>query len=166
MATKNGVLVRRPRGDEWQAWRDLRLESLREHPDAFLESFAAAAALDDNVWMQRVLHGHTLVAVRNGRITGMCVGYMDDTGAPRLVAMYVMPAGRGSGLVEALVEAVVAWAADVTDSAAVILWVNASNHRARDAYKRSKFVETGRVEPHPSLEGATVVEMARALRTV
>ncbi len=164
MGAKGELLVRRPRADEWQAWRNLRLEALQEHADAFLESYASAAALGDDVWMQRVLRNHTLLAVGpNGRSVGMCVGYCDG-GVPNLGAMYVMPAWRGTGAVDALVDAVVAWATEVTDSATVVLWVNASNRRAMAAYKRCGFADTGRVEPHPVLPGAAEVELARALR--
>jgi GNAT superfamily N-acetyltransferase len=59
-----------------------------------------------------------------------------------LVAVYVTPEARGTGVVQVLMDAASAWAA--TRGLAVLhLYVNAQNPRAHRAYEKSGFTRTG-----------------------
>jgi GNAT superfamily N-acetyltransferase len=62
--------------------------------------------------------------------------------------MWVDPEVRGSGLGDALVERVLAWAR-ARDADIVELWVTETNAHARALYERWGFVPDGRRQPHP-----------------
>ena len=62
--------------------------------------------------------------------------------------MWVAPEARGSGLARALIDGVVAWAA--AQGRTTFLMVRADNERARRAYERAGFVDTGIPADHPS----------------
>ena len=76
--------------------------------------------------------------------------------------MYVRPRGRGRGVGEALVAAVIGWAAD-RRATSVHLWVTETNAPARALYQRCGFALTGERQPLPSDPGISEVAMARPL---
>ena len=67
--------------------------------------------------------------------------------------MYVRPRGRGRGVGEALVAAVIGWAAD-RRATSVHLWVTETNAPARALYQRCGFALTGERQPLPSDPGS------------
>jgi GNAT superfamily N-acetyltransferase len=156
--------VRRVTPDEWDAYRDTRLAALADAPSAFLMSHAESVALPEDHWRTRAAEGGTVLAWRDGRPVGIAAGHVPDT-VPELVAMWVAPEARGSGVVEGLVEAVAAWAAE-GGASELRLWVVEHNERAAAAYRRCGFVATGRSQPLP-VEGRTAeteAEMSLDLR--
>lgn len=64
--------------------------------------------------------------------------------APRadVVGVYVRPAHRGAGVIDALLDAVAGWAASV-GGGSLTLDVHAHIHRAQAAYLRAGFTPTG-----------------------
>ena len=52
-----GPSIRKFSVGEWQQYRELRLRSLTDSPDAFGSTFAAEAARDDAAWMARLASG-------------------------------------------------------------------------------------------------------------
>ena len=63
-----------------------------------------------------------------------------------LVAMWVLPDHRGTGVAQALVEAVVGWARE-DGAERVLLSVVDTNEVGRRLYERMGFALTGRAEP-------------------
>ncbi len=76
--------------------------------------------------------------------------------------MYVRPRGRGRGVGEALVAAVIGWARD-RRATSVHLWVTETNAPARALYQRCGFALTGERQPLPSDPGISEVAMTRPL---
>lgn len=96
--------------DDWAAWRDLRLEALRDTPIGFVETYQNASAKDEQAWRQRMADVPlSVLAGSAGRVVGMSSGFLID-GRPFLGAVYVTPAHRGAGVLAALTAPVVAWA--------------------------------------------------------
>lgn len=174
------VTVRRVRADEWERVRDLRLESLRDPVAAiaFLETYDASLARPDGFWRERAAGGAagarvaqfvaeadggawvgtvTVLVRRAGDVDHHGVTATDDRAD--LVGVYVAPSGRGSGTIDALIEAAAAW---VRGIGLTELWldVHRDNARARAVYARCGFEETGRA--FTSVIGAEV-EMRRRL---
>jgi GNAT superfamily N-acetyltransferase len=85
-----------------------------------------------------------------------------DDGDADLVSMYVRPAGRGSGVAAALVDAAAAWARS-RGYPALFLWVTESNVAARRLYERCGFTPTGDRQPLPSDPAIPEIRMSRAL---
>ena len=170
------VLVRETVPGDWQALRDIRLEALRDHPSAFGSSYAREAVRDEEHWRGRSSGGGMFLAYLTevgeankvsevsevSEPAGLAGGYQADPVTVELVSMYVRPRGRGRGVGEALVAAVIGWASD-RRATSVHLWVTETNAPARALYQRCGFALTGERQPLPSDPAISEVAMARPL---
>jgi len=150
--------------------RALRLRALADTPMAFGSTLAREQAFAEEVWHERAqrdaagVDNVTFVAERDGRWLGIVTGLARDPDVPHdprpeLVAMFVCPEARGSGLGGALVDAVVGWARE-RRAAGLTLWVTATNTRALALYTRHGFRRTGESKPldhSPALESIRMV---------
>ena len=120
------IEIRSPHRSEALELRAVRLRALEDAP----------------IELGRVLaEGRvSFVAVANDRFVGMVGGKLSETDArvAELVALWVEPAARGSGVARRLVDAVVDWARR-QGAAHVELWVVNGNDAARAVYERSGF---------------------------
>src|SRR5579885_3276528 len=144
--------IRAVRPDEVARLRDVRLRALADAPEAFLTTLDEALAYPDQVWQERA-------ATRPGRVTfvaeeagadrwwGMVGGLLellqaDEPPAVYLVGMWVDPSRRGTGLGQALVQAVLDWAT-AQRVQRVELDVVETNAHAIALYERCGFRPTG-----------------------
>ena len=135
------VEIQRIGPDEWEVFRDLRLRALREAPYAFGSRYADWAQAPEERWRDRLANVPlNLVARMGGELVGMASGVVEDDRA-ELISMWVDPVARGSGVADALIEAVVAWAR--TGGRSTYLMVRSENARAISAYARAGFVDLG-----------------------
>jgi GNAT superfamily N-acetyltransferase len=158
------MLVRHCERDDWCALKSIRLEALRDTPDAYGWTLATALAFSDDQWRSMTVHQGYFLVERDGVVVGMAAGgYHDDRpGEHWLFAMYVTPTARGSGAATALVDAVVAWARGER-AAALYLDVTTSLARARAFYRKVGFETTGErrvMDRDPSIE---LIRMRRSL---
>jgi GNAT superfamily N-acetyltransferase len=135
--------IRRVRPDEWRELRELRLDALRDAPDAFVTTYEQALAYPDDEWRARTAWP-TFVAVAGERLVGMATGWAKAHGVAALVQMYVRPEARGTPVAERLVAAVLDWARG-EGFARVELGVAEGNVRAERLYARCGFARTGEV---------------------
>jgi GNAT superfamily N-acetyltransferase len=156
-----GVVVRRVVPDDWQQFREVRLAALADAPSAFLTTYEQAAQYDEQVWRLRAAEGGTMLAWRGDRPVGIAAGFVPDE-VPELVMMWVEPAARGTGVVEALIDSVATWAGERA-AGELRLWVVDGNERAERAYDRYGFRRTGRAQPVPGRPDETEVEMSLSL---
>ena len=162
------VELRRVRPEDWPASKALRLEALADTPIGFLETLEQAQSADDGTWQERALRGAEggeafQVLARDGdRPVGTCVSFVRD-GRAWLVAVYLSPGARGQGLLASMVERCAGWARE-QDAPELVLEVHEANARARAAYARLGFVDTGRTRPYPhDPPGGLEREMVRSL---
>jgi GNAT superfamily N-acetyltransferase len=160
------VLVRETMVADWQAWRDIRLQALRDAPDAFASTYAEQVTLGAAHWRQRVAGGGLFLAwvpeVSASEPAGMVGGYQAAPGTVELISMFVRPQARGRGVGEALIDVVTGWARE-RDATSVHLWVTEANKHARRLYERCGFSVTGERQPLPSNPALGEFGMARAL---
>jgi GNAT superfamily N-acetyltransferase len=160
------VLVRETVPEDWRALRDIRLAALRDAPDAFESTHAEQAAFGEADWRRRITRGGTFLAylpeVSTAEPVGLVGGYQPAPGVVELVSMYVRPEGRGRGVGEALIEAVIGWAR-ARNAATVHLWVTETNKHASGLYERCGFSLTGERQRLPSNEDLTEFGMSRTL---
>ena len=160
------VLVRETVMDDWQALRDLRLEALRDAPDAFGSTYTQQAAYGAADWQRRISRGGTFLAylpeADAAEPVGLVGGYQEDPDTVELVSMYVRPCARGRGVGEAMVATVIGWA-QARNATSVHLWVTEANSPARLLYERCGFSLTGERQPLPSRPGVSEVAMSRPL---
>lgn len=161
------LLVRRITPDDGPLLRDLRLEALADTPLAFCERLQDARLLDDAAWRDRAARGAIggdclqLLVLDGARAVATAKVFADD-GRAWLAAVYVSPAVRGAGLPARLVEGCSAWAREQGFDV-LLLEVHEDNPRARAAYARLGFAQTGRSRPYPLDPTARELEMALAL---
>jgi GNAT superfamily N-acetyltransferase len=147
------VTVRRIGPSDWGLLRDVRLRALVDAPDAFASSYEREAGFDETQWRERASGAWFAAAAAEpaAPTIGIVAGYRDPDRPPhqrQLVAMWVAPDARGTGIAARLVEAVVDWSR-ADGAIELILGVVDDNHRARAFYLRCGFTSTGqRVSLH------------------
>src|SRR3954464_7652566 len=108
------VTVRRAAAGDEALLRDVRLRAVTTDPDAFGSTLERELARTDADWQRWFASGSvTIVATAAGAEIGLVAGAHDsaDPAVVQLMAMWVDPARRGTGTADALVAALVAWAA-------------------------------------------------------
>jgi len=140
------INLRRIGPEDWPLFRGLRLDALAEAPYAFGSKLADWQGPRDTEarWRARLSDVPlNLVAEWCGTPAGMVSGTAPDpNGSVELISMWVAPVARGRGVGDALVKAVVEWAAR-EQASRVVLAVFETNRCALDLYRRHGFVETG-----------------------
>ena len=145
--------------DDWAEWRVLRLAALAEAPEAFGSRFDDWRDAPEERWRQRLTGDWlNLLADLDGSPVGMASGFLSADGPPQLLSMWVAPAGRGHGVGDALIEAIVSWAGQRRPGP-VVLSVREDNVAAIALYQRHGFVDAG---PEPlDPDGAPERRMVR-----
>jgi ribosomal protein S18 acetylase RimI-like enzyme len=141
------VTVRRLTPEDYDALRELRLESLHRHPEFFAADPDQEAAMPKEEWLRRLAGAASFGGFVEGRLSGLLV--FSRPTRPKLAhtgdlgAMYVREEARGTGLADALMNAVIDHAATVVEQ--IQLTVNAENARAIQFYERHGFRPIGRI---------------------
>ena len=149
----------------WQLYRGVRLDALRDAPRAFWTTYAEAAARPDREWVgmvnQPASRSRTWMALQGERAVGS-VGVFRLPEQPEdecvLVGLWVHPSARGLGIAELLVGAVLA-AAREQGRRRLLLEVAHENERAAALYRRIGFRPTGRTGAMPHDPSITEFEM-------
>jgi RimJ/RimL family protein N-acetyltransferase len=161
----HNVTVRRLEPDDWELLREVRLRALADAPEAFGSTYARELGYDQTEWRRRAGSSAWFLATDDQSVLGIVAGYRDPRWLPDrrpLVAMWVAPQARGSGVAAQLVDAVMTWARD--DAATeLILGVVDSNARARALYVKCGFASTGQREPHHSDASRSIEILALTL---
>ena len=144
--------IRRLDPNDWRVWRDLRLRSLADSPDAFGSTLEREEAFAEEDWRDRV-QSMTIVAFVEGKPAAMGSGYRIRSGWVQVVAMWTDPAYRGRGLARQVLDAVVRSAR--SENRRLVLDVARGNSAARTAYEHYGFVATG--ESSPLREGSEIL---------
>lgn len=168
MTAAGTATVRRVRPADAARMRALRLEMLADSPLAFLETVAEAAARPHAEYAARIAAvsrgsaSAQFVADPGGRFVGHAGGIAapDEPGLTVVYAVYLTPAWRGSGLLDALVDQVAAWSR-ACGRPELMMEVVVGNDRAYRAYQRLGFVDTGVRVPHPRIPTLQELQMRR-----
>lgn len=149
--TNPSLSVRVLAPDDLEAFRALRLECLRLHPEAFGSSFEEEEAAEPAFWRERLQGGEWTVfgGFVDDALSGLA-GLIRDTKRKHahlatFGAMYVRAAARGTGLGDALVAGALD-AARANGIATVFLTVTVGNDVARRLYERHGFVVYGQLD--------------------
>lgn len=138
--------IRIARLDDAEAMRAIRLEMLRLHPEAFAADLEAEEAMSAADFAARASGVPWFGGYVDEALAG-CVVFSKPTRnkiahTGSLGAMYVRAAYRGSGVADALIEAVIDHAIGTVEQ--IELTVNAENPRAIGLYQRHGFEAYGR----------------------
>ena len=132
----------------------LRLAALQEAPYAFTARYEDAVQRTDAEWREQAAsravnpNDSTFLAFAGSEPVGMAGAYREPETPElmHLVAVWVVPEWRGSGVADSLIETICAWAASV-GATHITAEVTDSNHRALRVYNRLGFV-TQPAPPH------------------
>ena len=99
--------------EEWQLYKQIRLESLLTEPQAFAVSFADALQRPDSYWQERLIEAQAgvkswlLFAKENGQIIGMIGAYTaQESDVVEIISVYVTKEKRAHGVASALMAAI------------------------------------------------------------
>lgn len=138
--------LRRLRAADADAYRALRLEGLKENPEAFGASFDEQAA-EPLSWFEATLENNVVFGgfSAGGELAGVAGFHVPLRAKSRhkgvLWGMYVTPDARGTGLARQLTERVIEHAETVVEE--LLLRVVLSNPAAVTLYKSLGFAEYG-----------------------
>jgi len=146
--------IERVREDDWAVFREIRLRSLLDSPDAFGSTYGEESSQSEHAWRDwaagrwRGATAGAFLALEGDRAIGTATGAEHDAepGVAHVYAMWVAPDARGAGVGRALLEAVADWSRD-RGCDRLVLRVTESNEVARRFYEAGGFVETGEREP-------------------
>jgi GNAT superfamily N-acetyltransferase len=137
-----------------EPFRELRLRALREHPEAFLDSYEAEletpvervaaqleAATPENIHLGAFVDGELVGVAHFFRQEGAKLRHRALIGG-----MYAMPERRGLGIGKALLERCIQHARTLPDLDDLVLWVILGNERAKALYEAAGF-EVFCIEP-------------------
>ncbi len=142
-----------------EAFREIRLEALLLHPDAFGSAHAVEVRQTLADIASKIANGGLFGGFVDGRLEGIAgfgvssLAQLSHKGT--LGGMYVREALRGSGLAEAIVKAILAHATKRVEQ--VQLSVAATNERAIRFYRRLGF-EAYATEPRALKIGRTYID--------
>jgi len=165
------VRVERLGEDEWVAFREVRLRSLLDSPQAFGSTYGEESSQTEHAWRDwaagRWRGGAAVVFAgrrRDGTVVGTATGaeYDAERGVAHVYAMWVAPDARGGGVGRALLDAVIDWARD-RGCDRLVLSVTETNVTARRFYEACGFVETGDREPLREGSGTEVLILSKRL---
>jgi GNAT superfamily N-acetyltransferase len=147
---QSAPVIRRVDERDWAHLKSVRLTALAESPSAFGSTLEREQQYDERDWRAWARDVATFLAFHRGAPVGIAAGVEGDrAGERKLIAMWVHPDHRGTGVGSALLGAVRAWARD-DGAAALTLWVTRTNDAAANLYLRTGFTATGDSKPLPS----------------
>ncbi|TRY17313.1 GNAT family N-acetyltransferase [Tessaracoccus rhinocerotis] len=126
----------------WWRLRDIRLAALTDSPDMFGSTLVREQAFTEGEWRRRAQRPSSFLASRSGQDIGVA-GVHEFGGTWTVVGMWIAPRARGTGVVEALMEACEAVARG-SGANEIVLGVMEDNAAGRNAYRRLGFEPTGR----------------------
>jgi len=138
--------IRRLESQDVAAYRELRLEGLTNHPEAFGASWDDEIEQPDSWWTGR-LESNTIFggSIDGSPLLGVAGFYVPGAAKQRhkgiLWGMYVRPAARGTGLAAALLQRVIEQARPLVEE--IRLTVMASNTAAHRLYSAAGFEPYG-----------------------
>ena len=141
-------------------WK-LRLEALKNHPEAFSSSYEEAMEkenpVEETAKRFTAAINHTFGAFADGELIGM-VTLLQEKGAKiqhkaYIVAMYVTSGKQGTGIGKALLETAINKAKTIESIKKINLSVNASNEKAKSLYQKLGFQVFGHEKNALLIEG-------------
>ena len=145
------LTIRTFKPEEWQLYKSLRLQSLKDAPDAFGSTWERESPRPDEEWMARLSDvddrfSFPVVAFWDDEPAGLAWGRIEAVSPDRadLYQMWASPNYRGRGIGRGLLDAVLQWASDRAEY--IVLGVTLGNDSARALYESVGFQAFGEPE--------------------
>lgn len=143
------ITCRRAVPEDAQLFRSIRLQALKDSPEAFGSTYTSAIEREQKSWQKQLdstVTGrlrNTQFAFSHDECVGLAALYREEAVTHGdIIMMWVSPRHRGSDAGSLLVSRLLDWAREV-DLETVYLNVTGSNDRAIHFYKKCGFSPTG-----------------------
>lgn len=144
--------IRRIQPNEGELYRDLRLESLADAPEAFASTFESALERTLESWTEQAdstasgSQRNTMLGFYQDIPAGLAALYQDPDRADmaHLIQVWVHPDHRGTGLATTLISQLFSWAKEC-DYRQIFTEVAVENTRAIAFYQKLGFQRTGTI---------------------
>lgn len=153
---------------DWETYKAVRLESLRDSPDSFGSTFKRESEFTEKEWKSRLMPSTDsvyvlpLVAVSNGKPLGLATGavHSQEESVAHVYQMWVSKSHRGLGIGKALLKRIEVWAIEL-HLKSLLLAVTTSNKEAMSLYQSTGFVPSGAL--YPLRDGSELLVQPMAL---
>jgi GNAT superfamily N-acetyltransferase len=164
MTNESTLTIRRCGPNDWEDLRSIRLEALRDTPEAYGSTYEESVLWSDAQWKNAASTRLYYFADRDGDVVGMVSGGFNEgsPGTRWLYGMYVTPSERGSGTAALLVKTIADWAR-VHGVGEIYLHVGSSVPRARAFYEKVGFRPTGETFEMDRDVSLTLITMVQEL---
>jgi len=133
---QSAPVIKRVGERDWDQLRLVRLAALAESPSAFGSTLEREQLYDEKDWRNWSRDVATFLAFHMGVPVGISGGVDGDRADERkLIAMWVHPDHRETGVASALLGAVQTWARD-DEATRLTLWLTRANDAAANLYRR------------------------------
>lgn len=147
------VVVRQLTNEDWKLYKEMRLRSLNDSPDAFSSTYEREYEFSDEEWIERasvserVSQALPLIAELDGIAIGIACGVVHTPGddSAKVYQMWVEPRMRGQGVGKLLLNRLIDWAKNARIGS-LELAVTTSNTEAVNLYQSSGFIASGELE--------------------
>ena len=153
--------------EDWALVRQIRLESLQQHPDLFCPSRDEFAFMGED-WRARLrdTHGATFGLFVDDEICGISTimreGNQPDARRAELAGSYIRQDYRGQGLSRLFYEARIGWAKSQGDIDTLIVEAQEDNHASHGAHRHFGFAFVHK-ELRAQLDGSALATLVYAL---
>jgi ribosomal protein S18 acetylase RimI-like enzyme len=154
---EQAVQIRHLRQEDFQIWKEIRLESVKNHPTSFGGSYEEESLRSDENWRGFLTSANVFGAFIQEKIVG-CLGYYINDGEKAkhragVCGMYIRPEARGKGVGKVLLQHVRDHAKE-REVMQLHLTVLTTNYTAINLYLKFGFVIYG-TEPRSLKIGDT-----------
>jgi len=139
------IIVKKLGEDDWETYRDIRLEALKNDPSAFGSCYSEEEKFPENKWRERIKNA--LFAMDGKKAVGTIVVFFENYNNLKHIAhiygVYVKPDYRGKGVSKMLMGAALENIKSNKEIIKVKLEVNAKQKPAYELYKKYGFKKIG-----------------------
>jgi RimJ/RimL family protein N-acetyltransferase len=159
-------IIRRIRKGEWELYKQLRLASLKDAPEAFSTTYESAVERAPESWVAQAdasaegLDRFTYFAFVEEAPAGLAALYRDADGSAQgeIIQLWISPAFRGNGLADELVNVIISCAKNHGFDK-IRAEVMTTNRRARRFHEKHGF----KIDGSPSRHSGHSVVLTKAL---
>ena len=147
--------------EDWEMLKLVRLESLKDSPDAFLATYEQAQKYSELQWRKLASQKSQFqffLAIKNHKAVGIVGGTTNTTLEFSLIAMWVNSEFRGCGIADYLISTIKAYALHQGHTK-IFLNVSPQNSRAVRFYLRHGFYFIPEWDTSPLSSGETTKKM-------